>query len=313
MSRYIIKRILTVIPILLLVIFVVFATISLSPTNPARIILGDNATPAQIASMEKQLGLDKSVFERYVLYVINIFKGDFGNSWFTGKPVFAELFAKLPYTFNLTIIGMLCAISVGLPTGILCAIKQYSKFDATVNVVILIMAAIPNFIVGIGLMILVGVVLKVPGLPISGFGSWKNYILPIVTGLLVGCIGSIRMSRAMMIQTLTMDYIRTAKAKGASKRQIIMKHALRNALFPLITQYGMSFAMALGGSVIQEQLFGIPGIGAAILTAIGRKDIPMIMASTLFLSSIYCLAMILIDIINASLDPRIKAQLIAKG
>ena len=153
--------------------------------------------------------------------------------------MFDELFAKLPYTFNLTIIGMAFAIAIGLPLGILCAIKQYSMFDRTVNVVVLIMAAMPNFVVGIGLMVLFGLVLKVPGLPISGFGSWKNYILPILTSLLVGCVGSIRMGRTMMIQTLKMDYIRTAKAKGANKRQIIMKHALRNAMFPLITQYGI--------------------------------------------------------------------------
>lgn len=313
MLRYVIKRVLLVIPTLLLVIFVVFATINLSPTNPAQIMLGADATPEQVEALENQLGLNKPLLERYVTYVVNILKGDFGNSWFTGTPVFDELFAKLPYTFNLTIIGMAFAIAIGLPLGILCAIKQYSMFDRTVNVVVLIMAAMPNFVVGIGLMVLFGLVLKVPGLPISGFGSWKNYILPILTSLLVGCVGSIRMGRTMMIQTLKMDYIRTAKAKGANKRQIIMKHALRNAMFPLITQYGMSFAMALGGSVISEQLFGIPGIGAAILTAVSQKDVPMIMASTLFLSTIYCLAIILIDIINASLDPRIKAQLIAKG
>lgn len=313
MLRYVIKRVLLVIPTLLLVIFVVFATINLSPTNPAQIMLGADATPEQVEALETQLGLNKPLLERYVTYVVNILKGDFGNSWFTGTPVFDELFAKLPYTFNLTIIGMAFAIAIGLPLGILCAIKQYSMFDRTVNVVVLIMAAMPNFVVGIGLMVLFGLVLKVPGLPISGFGSWKNYILPILTSLLVGCVGSIRMGRTMMIQTLKMDYIRTAKAKGANKRQIIMKHALRNAMFPLITQYGMSFAMALGGSVISEQLFGIPGIGAAILTAVSQKDVPMIMASTLFLSTIYCLAIILIDIINASLDPRIKAQLIAKG
>ncbi len=313
MLRYVIKRVLLVIPTLLLVIFVVFATINLSPTNPAQIMLGADATPEQVEALETQLGLNKPLLERYVTYVVNILKGDFGNSWFTGTPVFDELFAKLPYTFNLTIIGMAFAIAIGLPLGILCAIKQYSMFDRTVNVVVLIMAAMPNFVVGIGLMVLFGLVLEVPGLPISGFGSWKNYILPILTSLLVGCVGSIRMGRTMMIQTLKMDYIRTAKAKGANKRQIIMKHALRNAMFPLITQYGMSFAMALGGSVISEQLFGIPGIGAAILTAVSQKDVPMIMASTLFLSTIYCLAIILIDIINASLDPRIKAQLIAKG
>ncbi len=306
MARYIIKRLLLTIPTLLAVIFLVFVTLNITPSNPGEMILGKDAAKADIEALNKSFGLDKPVITRFVNYVGNVLQGDFGRSYRTNKPVVDELFEKFPVTLTLVIMTMCLSYPIGLGIGILCGIKQYSFFDVTATVTALVLAAIPGFLTAIVLMLIFS--LKLKWLPSGGIGSWKNFVLPVATSIISGVAGNIRTSRALVIETMRQDYVRSAKAKGASKGLIIRRHVLKNALRPVFVSLGMSFSFALGGSVITETIFGLPGVGSVILRAVQVKDIPMILLSTIFLASVYCVMMIVADLINAYIDPRIRAQ-----
>lgn len=274
--------------------------------DPGRIILGQKAKQEDVDKMNHSLGVDKPLLERYVRYVFAAVQGDFGLSYRTQKPVFNEVFAKFPTTLTITFMGVLCASLIGIPLGIISAIKQYSFIDISLTVGSLILASIPTFLLGILLIIIFA--LKLKWLPSSGIGSFKFLILPIVTLAFPSAAFLSRMTRATMLETMRQDYIRTAKAKGASKSRVIFKHALRNAIMPIITIIGFDFAGLLGGALITEVVFGLPGVGSIILTSIKMKDVPMIMASMIFLSIVFMLIVLILDLLYALIDPRIKAQ-----
>lgn len=304
MGKFILKRLLYMIPVLLGVAFLVFAILSLTPGDPGTIILGITAKPEDIASLNEQFGYDKPFLIRFFSYIKDIvLHFNLGVSYQTREPVINDIMAKFPNTLKLTIFSMSLSAIIGISFGIISAVKQYSALDHICVVTALVFACIPGFWLGLMLMMLFS--LKLGWLPSYGAESLKNFILPTLTVSMTSAAGLLRLTRSAMLETIRQEYIRTAKAKGASKKRIIIKHALRNALMPVVTTLGTSFGASLGGAIIAETVFAMPGMGTLITTAIRQKDIPMVMGSTLFLAVLFSLIILLVDILYAVIDPRI--------
>lgn len=292
------------IPVLLGVAFLVFAILSLTPGDPGTIILGITAKPEDIASLNEQFGYNKPFLIRFFSYIKDIvLHFNLGVSYQTREPVINDIMARFPNTLKLTIFSMSLSAIIGISFGIISAVKQYSALDHICVVTALVFACIPGFWLGLMLMMLFS--LKLGWLPSYGAESLKNFILPTLTVSMTSAAGLLRLTRSAMLETIRQEYIRTAKAKGASKKRIIIKHALRNALMPVVTTLGTSFGASLGGAIIAETVFAMPGMGTLITTAIRQKDIPMVMGSTLFLAVLFSLIILLVDILYAVIDPRI--------
>ena len=304
MGKFILKRLLYMIPVLLGVAFLVFAILSLTPGDPGTIILGITAKPEDIASLNEQFGYNKPFLIRFFSYIKDIvLHFNLGVSYQTREPVINDIMAKFPNTLKLTIFSMSLSAIIGISFGIISAVKQYSALDHICVVTALVFACIPGFWLGLMLMMLFS--LKLGWLPSYGAESLKNFFLPTLTVSMTSAAGLLRLTRSAMLETIRQEYIRTAKAKGASKKRIIIKHALRNALMPVVTTLGTSFGASLGGAIIAETVFAMPGMGTLITTAIRQKDIPMVMGSTLFLAVLFSLIILLVDILYAVIDPRI--------
>lgn len=304
MGKFILKRLLYMIPVLLGVAFLVFAILSLTPGDPGTIILGITAKPEDIVSLNEQFGYNKPFLIRFFSYIKDIvLHFNLGVSYQTREPVINDIMAKFPNTLKLTIFSMSLSAIIGISFGIISAVKQYSALDHICVVTALVFACIPGFWLGLMLMMLFS--LKLGWLPSYGAESLKNFILPTLTVSMTSAAGLLRLTRSAMLETIRQEYIRTAKAKGASKKRIIIKHALRNALMPVVTTLGTSFGASLGGAIIAETVFAMPGMGTLITTAIRQKDIPMVMGSTLFLAVLFSLIILLVDILYAVIDPRI--------
>lgn len=307
MSKYVVKRLLYMIPVLLGVSFLVFTILSLTPGDPGSIILGITAKPEDIAALNAEFGYDKPFFIRFFSYIKDvIFHFDLGTSYQSRQPVINDIIARFPNTFMLTLFSMSAASIIGISLGILSAIKQYTSLDQTLVVVALVFASIPGF--WLGLMLMLFFSMKLGVLPSYGASSLKHFILPTITVCMTSAAGLLRLTRSAMLKTIRQEYIRTAKAKGASKKRIIWKHALRNARIPVVTTLGTSFGASLGGAIIAETVFAMPGMGTLITTAIRQKDIPVVMGSTLFLAFLFSLIILLVDVMYAFIDPRIKAK-----
>lgn len=304
MGKFILKRLLYMIPVLLGVAFLVFSILSLTPGDPGTIILGITAKPEDIASLNEQFGYNKPFLIRFFSYIKDIvLHFNLGVSYQTREPVINDIMAKFPNTLKLTIFSMSLSAIIGISFGIISAVKQYSALDHICVVTALVFACIPGFWLGLMLMMLFS--LKLGWLPSYGAESLKNFILPTLNVSMTSAAGLLRLTRSAMLETIRQEYIRTAKAKGASKKRIIIKHALRNALMPVVTTLGTSFGASLGGAIIAETVFAMPGMGTLITTAIRQKDIPMVMGSTLFLAVLFSLIILLVDILYAVIDPRI--------
>lgn len=306
MYRYVLKRLGLIIPTIMVVIFVVFYVLSITPGDPVRIILGPDAPQEDVERLTEELGLNDNFMVRYVRYIKDVVGLDFGKSYRSGKPVFQEILPKFPTTFILAVLSVSMAAILGIPLGVISAIKQHSSLDAALTVGSLVMASIPGFWLALMLQLIFSLWLGI--LPSSGIGSLAHFIMPVLTLCIPSAAYIARMTRNQMLETMRQDYIRTARAKGANYQVVIWEHALKNALLPIITILGMNFAGSLGGAMITEIVFGLPGIGNAIVNALQLKDIPMVMGSTIFLSTLFMLIMIVVDLIYAYIDPRIKAQ-----
>lgn len=258
------------IPVLLGVAFLVFAILSLTPGDPGTIILGITAKPEDIASLNEQFGYNKPFLIRFFSYIKDIvLHFNLGVSYQTREPVINDIMAKFPNTLKLTIFSMSLSAIIGISFGIISAVKQYSALDHICVVTALVFACIPGFWLGLMLMMLFS--LKLGWLPSYGAESLKNFILPTLTVSMTSAAGLLRLTRSAMLETIRQEYIRTAKAKGASKKRIIIKHALRNALMPVVTTLGTSFGASLGGAIIAETVFAMPGMGTLITTAIRQR------------------------------------------
>lgn len=306
MYRYVMKRILMMIPMLLGISFLVFAIISLTPGNPAQLILGQNAPAQAVAALSEEMGLNRPFPVRFADYVFSAARGDFGVSYVTGQPVFGEIFSRFPITFSLSLSAVCLAVLIGIPLGILSSVRRYSGLDIGSTVMAMLMSSIPEFWFGIMMMFIFS--LKLGLLPSYGTGTAAHLIMPTVT-LAIPCAAKLlRLTRSTMLEVIRQDYIQTAIAKGVSGRSVIWKHSLKNALLPVITVTGMSFGRMVGGTVIVESIFSISGLGSLVLDAIRMKDIPQIMAAVIFLSLLFGLIMLGVDLLYAFVDPRTRAR-----
>ncbi len=310
MLKYIIKRLLITIPILLCVVFIVYSIMQFTPGDPASSILGPTATQEQKDQLNHELGYDQPFFTRFFNYIVNIFKGDFGTSYRTKQPVVKEIAVRFPTTLKLALLSMVISAAIGITLGVVSAVKQYSPLDTTLTVLALFFAAVPGFWLGLMLIMIFAVNLGV--LPTSGMDSWRSMVLPLITLSAGGIASLLRITRSAMLETIRQDYIRTARAKGASEKIVILRHALKNALLPVITVLGMNFSGMLGGAVIAETVFAMPGVGQYVVEGIRQKNDPVVLTSTLLLATLFCLIMLIIDIVYAFVDPRIKARISTK-
>ena len=306
MKKYILKRILAMIPTLLVVIFIIFALINITPGDPGRIMLGQDAAQEDVDAINAMLRMDKPLLIRYVLYIWDVLHLDFGISLLTRQLVFSDLLAKIPVTFTLALGGTLASVLIGVPLGVISAVKEHTLLDSTLSVVSLLIAAIPSFWMSIMMILLFSATLHL--LPSSGIGTPLHYVMPILSMCIGNAAYYLRMTRSAMQDTLRQEYIKTARAKGASNARAIVVHALRNALMMVVTTMTLSFTSMMGGSMLTESIFGLPGVGSTILQAINMKDIPMIMASTIFVTLTLMIGLLLVDIVNALLDPRVRAR-----
>ena len=296
------------IPVLLGVLFIVFTINHFGPGDPVASLLGGNYTQEQYDAKEKELGLDKPFLTQFVDYVVGIVTElDLGSSYQTYRPVRDEILERFPTTLLLGMLGVLLTVVVGVPFGIISATKQYSVLDYIVTIVSLIFASIPSF--WMAMMFQLTLSHKMGLLPATyTAGSAVSMILPVLTLGLSPVATVTRMTRSSMLDVIRQDYIRTARAKGLSERDVIWKHALKNALIPVITVVGMQLGSIIAGSVVVEAIFSIPGLGSLLMNAINNRNYPVIQGSVLFMSIFISLMNLLVDLIYGFVDPRIKAQ-----
>lgn len=306
MPKYILKRLLLMIPTIFLVIFLVFTIMNLTPGDPARQILGTSATQKQVDQLNEELGFNRPFFVRFFSYCADLLKGDMGTSYRTRGSFTEELLGRLPTTLKLGGSALVLSSIIGISLGILSAVRQYSLVDTFSTMVTILFASIPGFFLGMVLIYIFG--LKLGFLPTFGSDSFQHYILPVLTLTASNSAMLLRLTRTTMLEAIRQDYIRTAIAKGCSSARITWKHALKNAIIPVITVMGISAGTIMGGTVICETVFAMPGMGTYILAAIRAKDIPVVMSSTVVLATFFCVIMILVDVLHAVIDPRIRER-----
>ena len=307
MIRYIIKRILWIIPVLIGVTIIVFTITYFTPGDPVINILGSSYTPEAYAAKNAELGLDRGYIEQLASYIWGIFtRFDFGKSLLTRVAIASEIGNRVPISVSLSLSSLLLMIIIGLPLGMISALKQYSILDTSLTGLALFLAAIPGFVLALLALVLFGVTLR--WLPIIGLTSWKSWILPVGCSTLGGVAVYLRMTRTTMLEVIRQDYIRTARAKGQVESVVIRKHALKNCLIPLVTVFSGMLTMMFSGSIIIETIFAIPGMGMYMMSGIGARDYPVINGIVFIISSLICIINILVDIAYAFIDPRIRAQ-----
>jgi peptide/nickel transport system permease protein len=304
MTAYILRRILSLIPIWLGISFIVFMIMQLVPGDPAVMVAGLDATEEEVENVRQYLGLNDPWYEQYWRFVSNAVQGDFGKSSISRRPVLDEIKDRFPKTVQLAVAGLVVSTTLGVTAGVISATRQYSVLDNIVMVLALLGVSMPVFWLGLMMMIVFSV--NLGWLPTSGTGTWKHLVMPGVA-LGLGSAGIVaRQTRAAMLEQLEQDYMRTAIAKGLRWRVAVRRHALRNAAIPSVTVVGLQFGGQLGGAVITETVFAWPGMGDLIVTAVKFRDIQVVQAGILILSTIFVLVNLAIDVLYAYLDPRIK-------
>lgn len=304
MLRYFLKRLLGMIPTMIIVTVIVFLFIHMLPGDPARLAAGPEADEATVNIVRHQLGLDRPLVEQFGAFVVNALQGDFGTSIRTQRPVIDEIAERFGPTMYLTIAAMFWSVLFGLAAGMISAVKRNRWPDRVWMTVAVSGISFPAFALGILLMEVFSV--ELGWLPTVGASSWKHYILPSITlGAAVAAVMA-RFTRASFVEVLTDDYIRTARAKGVSERTVVMKHALRNALIPVVTMMGLQFGFLLGGSIVVEKVFNWPGMGRLLVDAVDMRDYPIIQASVLLFSVEFILINLIVDILYGWINPAIR-------
>lgn len=316
MLRYIGKRLLWMIPIVLGVAILVFTMMTFCPGDPAEIILGTTATEADLVAKRMELGLDDPYIVRLAKYLSDVFLHfDLGTSWITNISIGAAIAERMPRTLILAVVTLVIAFGLGIPLGIVAATHQNKWQDHLSMILALVGVAVPNFWLALLLIILFSV--KLGWLPAMGIGTGlagiKYYILPAVSNCAGALANCARQTRSSMLDVIRADYITTARAKGVPERMVISRHALKNALIPIITMMGTAFGRLLGGAMIIETIFSLPGMGSYIIGAVNNRDYPIVQGGSIVLAIAFSIAMLLIDLLYAAVDPRIKAQYAAKS
>lgn len=304
MFIFLIRRLFQIIPVLVGVSLIVFLIMQMVPGDPAVLVAGEGATDQKVQEIRHDLGLDQPLYVQYFHYVENIAHGDFGQSIRTGRPVLDEILARLPITMELAFWSIIITIVIGVIAGIIAATRQNTFGDIGVMIASLIGVSLPNFWLGIILILYFSV--KLQWFPVAGWGSFSHVVLPAITLGTGGAAIVARMTRASMLEVIRQDYIRTARAKGVHERFIIYKHALKNALIPVVTVVGLQFGALLGGTVLTESVFAINGVGRLIVDAIRMRDLPIVQGTILFVSVLFVFVNLLVDISYRLLNKRVE-------
>ena len=312
MGRYILQRLLQAIPILALVSLISFSIMHLVPGDPATIIGGPSATPAELQAIRENMGLDKPFLAQLLKFYTNALQGDLGRSLLLGKPVLEATIERLPVTLSIAVYAMILTLVFGLATGVLAALRQNTWVDQAAMTFALLGVSIPNF--WLGLMMIVLFAVHLGWLPSGGYIPWQTDFIgwfrtttlaAISLGMLqMGLLA--RITRSTMLEVLRQDYIRTAKAKGLPRRLVVGKHAMANVMIPVVTIIGIILSVLVSGSIVTEAIFSIPGLGSLLVGAILRRDYPMIQGGLLFVASALMLMNIVVDVLYAYLDPRVR-------
>ncbi len=304
MGWYVIRRLVLVIPTLLGVSIAVFAMVRLIPGDPALAMAGPHATPQYVEQIRRDLRLDDPLHVQYYHFLSALLRGDLGSSTRTRRPVTAELWDKFPNTVELTLASLVIAAALGIPAGIISAARRYSIFDNISMLIALLGVSMPVFWLGLMLMLLFSVHLG--WLPSVGRGTLLHLILPALTLGASSMAFVARITRSSMLEVLKQDYVVTARAKGLRERGVVYKHALKNALIPVVTVMGLQLGILLGGAVLTETVFAWPGVGRLMVDSIQARDYPVVQGAVLLLAVSFVLVNLLVDMTYALLDPRIK-------
>lgn len=311
MIKYIFKRLIMLIPVILVTSFLIYWAMSLTGGDPALMLAGDKATPEQVEQIREELGLNDPFPVRYANYMKGMLTGDMGKSYVTKKDVFQTFMEKLPNTLALGGAAVLIAVVVSLPLGIYTAIHQNTWKDTAGMVFALFGTSMPNF--WLGLMLIIIFALKLGLLPSGGKSGSSSIILPAVTvGFGLAALIT-RTTRSSMLDVLRQDYMTTARAKGCPEKRVIYTHGLKNALIPIITAIGLQMSLVITGSVLAETVFSWPGIGRLVYDSISKRDTPMVTGAIIMCSILMCIINLAVDLVYAFFDPRIKAQYSKKG
>ncbi len=303
-GQYIIRRLLIMIPVLLGVSLIIFTMVRVIPGDPAIILAGPHANKEQVDQIRAQLGLDRHPVVQYFSFLGDLVQGDLGRSTRTGLPVTREIMARLPNTVVLALTAIILASFLGVLTGIIAGVKQNSIFDHLSMMIALFGLSMPVFWLGLMLMLLFSI--QLGWLPSVGAESWKHLILPAITLGANSTAIIARMTRSSMLEVIRLDYIRTARAKGLTEKMVIWRHALKNALIPVVTVIGLQTGTLLGGAVLTEIVFAWPGIGRLLVEAILSRDYPVVQGLVLLVATIFIFINLIVDLLYSYLDPRIR-------
>lgn len=312
MIQYVIKRLLISIPVLLGISIVAFFMVRLVPGDTVTAMLGNSYTESQAEALRAKYGLDQPLIQQYLLWLGNVIKGDFGYSQFTNTPVLQAILARLPITIELAVLSVVIAVVLAIPLGTIAALRRNSKFDYSASFFGMLGISIPNF--WLGTLMILFLSLYAGWFPSGGFvglyesvwGNLKSMLLPaIALGTAVGAV-AMRMTRSSMLEVTNQEYIKMARAKGVSNQRLIWRHAIKNALIPVVTVLGIQTGYLLGGSVVIEQIFGLPGVGQLALAAITNRDYALLQGTILFIASAFVLVNLIVDIIYGFLNPQIR-------
>ena len=304
MARYILNRVLIGIPILFLVITTVFFAFRLIPGDAARIIAGDEAPQERVEQIRRDLGLDRPALVQYISYLSNLLRGDLGVSFSSRRPVATEIGARFWNTFSLALAAITLATILGIAMGVVSALFRGKVADHVVTLLALLGISIPVFWLGLLLMQLFSV--ELGWLPAAGYGTWKHFVMPTICLSVFSIAFITRMTRSSLLETIQQDYVRTARAKGVRERLVLFMHSLRNALLPVTIVVGLRFGYMMGGAVITEEVFAWPGLGRLLILSVAQRDIPLVQGLLLVFATSFVLVNLLVDVLYAFLDPRIR-------
>jgi peptide/nickel transport system permease protein len=312
MLRYIFQRLMGMIVVMAIVVTIVFVIVRVTPGDPAAVMLGPEATQEDISALRTRLGLDQSLGLQYVYYIGQLLQGDLGQSIFLNQPVTSALAERAEPTFFLTLLSIVIACAIALPIGIYAAYRRGSFVDQAATTLAMLAASIPSFWLGLILIQILAV--RIGWFPVSGYGGpgssfaerMYHLTLPAIALGVVSSALILRFTRASMLDVLGDDFIRTARAKGLGERKVVMKHALKNALIPILTIIGLTAAVLISGAVVTETVFGLPGVGNLVVSAVLRRDYPVIQGALLVIAALYVLINFAIDMLYLLVDPRVR-------
>jgi len=312
MTAYLSRRFAGMVIVMLMVAAIVFVIARVVPGDPAAVMLGSNATPADVAALRTQLGLDRPLPVQFVLYIRDILSFNLGNSIFLNRPVVDAMLDRAELTSWLTGLSVAIAVLIGVPVGVLAAVRRGTPLDQAVTAVSMLAASLPSFWVGLTLIEYFAV--RLGWFPVAGYGDpgaglgerLHHLVLPAIALGLPNSALIIRFTRTSMLDVLHEDYVRTARAKGLGPFAVVIKHAFRNALIPVLTVIGLTIATLIGGAIVTETVFGLPGVGNLIVSAVLRRDYPVIQGALLIISGLYVLINMAVDLLYAAVDPRVR-------